>query len=744
MSGDDSDMVSLVDSPRERPPRPEEDYPQRPRISQQRVQAAPLSVEMAAADLSLDKAPGFKERAGDVFVSWISDQSRRRRAIVGSTIAVVVLAVCVFVAVFVTMDSEPVDTASYLDHQDYATGVVWRAHAAELAAARDTEHEPCSSMYRHTCGKMLAQVPPDQSVGAFIEMRESIEDSLEQIVVDGWPIIGSWFDACMNRTARQSTGLVPLLDMLSAINAVVDSPTFTVALAALHIGGVDALYAVGVAEDGLNTNINALYIDAAPVPSYGSNSSSYRAAIARLIGPTAADQALDVEFNQLYPYTMTTAQKRIFDSTYNVVTDPSSISPSGLFVWSTYLQLVLEDRPVPPGAPTILVQPQYAAQVERVLLAAQRSGSWASLRSYLIYRLVLTFAEAVPMSIPDSDDALAVECLDSVEESLGEILGHYYVSKNFPLSSKDGVNEIVKNCIQAFSARLMQIDWMDEPTRAEALAKLAAIHPMIGYPDKWNDDLPPFQIDEGDHLGNVVRAYESASRANMRSLFSAPDSKHWLMTAYTVNAYYSRETIVFPAGILQGPFYNPQAPDEINYGALGAVVGHEITHAFDDQGSEYDSKGIRRDWWSANSSQAFWDRAECVIDLYDSFSGVNGDHIDGMTTLGENLADMGGLAIALRAYEFAFAARFPKKAQQDVYSQSIKDLFGMSRHRLFYSAYAYSWCTKLPATTAAYLLKNDVHSPARWRVDGTTSQSASFAHSFACTDRDTTAMCQVW
>ncbi len=738
MNRDDGDDVPLVDSPR--PARPATDHPERPKIGE----AAPICAEIAAADLSLDRPQSLKDRASELLVSWVSDQNRRRRAIIGSVLAVAVLAACIFVAVYATMDSEPDDTANYLDHQDYETGVVWRAHAAELAAAREPDHAPCSSMYQHTCGNMFAQSPPDQSEGAFIEMHKAIEDSLEQIVMDGWPIIGSWFDACMNRTARQTDGLTPLLDMLGAINAVVDAQSFTTALVALHIGGVDALYAVGVGEDGMNTNINALYIDAAPVPSYGTNSSGYRAAISRLIGATTADQALDIEFNQLYPYTMTTAQKRIFTNTYNLVTDVAAISPSGLLDWNAYLALVLEGRSVPAGAPTILVQPQYAAQVERVMLAAQRSGSWTSLRSYLIYRLVLTFGAALPMTIPEDDNSLAVACLDSVEESLGDILGHYYVSKNFPLSSKTSVDTIVKNCIQAFSTRLMQIEWMDEPTRAEALAKLAAIHTMIGYPDKWNDDLPPFAIDEADHLGNVVRSYEAMSRANMRSLFSAPDSAHWLMTAYTVNAYYSSETIVFPAGILQGPFFNPKAPEEINYGALGAVVGHEITHVFDDQGSEYDSNGIRRDWWSANSSQAFWDRAECVIDLYDSFAAVGGEHVDGMTTLGENLADMGGLAMAFEAYETAFVRRFLKKEQQELYSQSIKELFGMSRHRLFYAAYAYSWCTKLSATTAEYLLKNDGHSPARWRVDGTTSQSASFSRVFDCADRDTSKMCRVW
>ncbi len=172
-------------------------------------------------------------------------------------------------------------------------------------------------------------------------------------------------------------------------------------------------------------------------------------------------------------------------------------------------------------------------------------------------------------------------------------------------------------------------------------------------------------------------------------------------------------------------------------------MGHEITHGFDDQGSEYDSAGIRRDWWSANSSAEYWERAECVVRLYDSFVAANGEHADGVTTLGENLADMGGLANALSAYEMAFAAKFPKKDQQELYSASIREVFGKSRHQLFFSAYAYSWCTKVPAATETYLLHNDVHSLPRFRVDGTTSQSASFAHVFACKDRDPAQMCSV-
>ena len=273
---------------------------------------------------------------------------------------------------------------------------------------------------------------------------------------------------------------------------------------------------------------------------------------------------------------------------------------------------------------------------------------------------------------------------------------------------------------------------MDETTRAAALRKLDAIHPMIAFPDTWDDSLPPYDISPTDHLANTVLALATATEDNLAQLNQPPQRYHWLMDAYEVNAYYepSDNDIVFPAGILQGSFFHPDAPLAINYGGLGVVIGHEITHGFDDQGREYGPGGAHINWWTPASSEAFDERAQCVVDLYSSFPGVGGEHVDGRLTLGENLADMGGLVTAWDAYHAALQRYTSDERQQ--YEDAVHAVFGMSHERLFFASYGYTWCTKVSPDLAYSRLHSNPHSPPRWRVDGPTSQSAAIATLFQC------------
>ena len=648
---------------------------------------------------------------------------------------------CALMLIIVPLMMLPAIDQNHERESDYLSEMEqskWGAYQKDLKAARRTEWPICHSSYEHTCGKLLAS---NTGSGAFQDIRANIETSLREIISDGWPLIGSWYDACMNvtdRNIRAAGGLGPLFQI---IYSVTDGASLSRAAAQLQLAGVDVLFSIGVAPDEVNTNVNSLYIDAARPVVTSSNTTALRAAMAALIGSVAADQAVYLEANGLFPYVMTTAQKRSFEATYNVVTGnlQNAISPSGIFNWTIYMDTLLSNRSLPEpvmyGQQVVLVQPAYATQVEQMLLSTQRGGSWDAMKSYMVYRTIARFYQDLPPGTcvnAQDGNYMSAQCLNSIEAHLGDVLGHYYVAQNFPPASKDVVNTIVNNTIEAFERRIRATKLFDDSTRAEALLKLESIKPMVAYPDKWDDSLPPFVINDYDHLGNVVRATASESRAAADSFFQSPDHDHWAMRAFDVNAYFNGRRIALTAGILQGAFFDVDAPLAVQYGGAGFVVAHEIAHAFDDQNIRYDAEGYRRDWLSNSSRIAYEQNAQCVVRLYDSFVLPTGGNIDGEMTLGENLADLNGLSVAFDAYTSALRATYPKKSMCADYERAVGDVFSLTHQQLFFTAYSFSWCQRISQTTVAYLLLNDVHSPPIARVDCSTQQNADFRKAYDC------------
>jgi len=613
----------------------------------------------------------------------------------------------------------------------------WVAYARELRLAADRSVAPCDSLYTHSCNNMLRAIPADASAGAISDMHDWIQVSLGEIAQDGWPVVGAWYESCMNATGRYQYDSHALLPALFAVDAVRDAQSLAEAVAVLHAQfGVDTLFSVYVSADDLNLNLNSLYVDAPSAALPWPVGNSTRTALARVLGAKELEDALSVEFIYLQPYTLNASARRQGDadlSTYNLVAN-GQLHPDTVFNWTHYWLQTLGYVP----AQAVSVQPAYLTHVAALLGGATDYAQW---RAYLFYRLAVQYWWALPPPVSNLTIS-AYTCLQSVEDALGELLGHYYVSRAFPPHSKAMVNDMVERVAAAFAERLP--DWLDSETREEALAKLAALVPMIGYPDRW--DVTPVDYEvraDGDHLGNTVRAAADAVRRNLAQLGQPHNARHWLMQAYQVNAYYFAETIVFPAGILQGAFFNPAAPLEVNYGGIGVVIGHEITHAFDDQGARYDSKGLRRNWWSNYSATQFAQRAQCVVRMYNAFETPFGA-VDGSLTLGENLADLGGLGAAYAAYEHAYADQVRHRAVQPAYEAAVAAVFGadMTRQRLFFRSFSYSWCSHTSDAVAAARLASDPHSPARWRVDGATSQSPQFREAYGC--RAPSAECSVW
>jgi putative endopeptidase len=282
---------------------------------------------------------------------------------------------------------------------------------------------------------------------------------------------------------------------------------------------------------------------------------------------------------------------------------------------------------------------------------------------------------------------------------------------------------MVNNLIAALDDRLHTLEWMSDSTRAQALTKLHAFGKKIGYPDKWRD-YSALQVDKGPYIGNAMRADAFATAHNLERIGKPVDRGEWRMTTPTVNAFYSptNNDINFPAGILQPPFFDPQADDAVNYGGMGAVIGHEMTHGFDDQGRRFDAQGNLRDWWTAGDAERFNQRAQRIIDQFDAYTVVDSStHVNGRLTTGENIADLGGLKIAYAAFQHSLEGK-PRPPLVD----------GLTPEQRFFLAWAQIWRAKSTDQALRNQVTVDPHAPPLWRVMGPLSNLPEFAAAFHC------------
>jgi Predicted metalloendopeptidase len=310
--------------------------------------------------------------------------------------------------------------------------------------------------------------------------------------------------------------------------------------------------------------------------------------------------------------------------------------------------------------------------------------------------------------------------LGATSNTMGEALGQMYVQKYFPQSAKDRVSKLVENLRYALGERIKQLTWMSDSTKQKAQEKLAAIRVKIGYPDKWRD-FSGLQIETGSYVANVLSGQKFNVAFELSQINKPVDHTRWGMTPQTVNAYYnpSDNEIVFPAAILQPPFFFPDGDDAVNYGAIGVVIGHEITHGFDDQGRQYDKKGNLTDWWTKKDAELFKQRAEVLIQQFNSFKVLDTIHGDGRLTIGENIADLGGLNISYTALQ---------KALKE--NPAPEKIDGFTPAQRFYLAYAHVWGNHITDKEILRRTKEDVHSLGRFRVNGPLPNLAEFYKAF--------------
>jgi putative endopeptidase len=330
-------------------------------------------------------------------------------------------------------------------------------------------------------------------------------------------------------------------------------------------------------------------------------------------------------------------------------------------------------------------------------------------------------------------------CVNAVDNNLGEALGQPYVDATFGAQGKERMLKMVDALEKSLNQDIGELPWMTPETKKQALIKLAAIRNKIGYPDKWRD-YSKLRVERGDLLGNVLRAGEFESNRQLEKIGKPVDKMEWGMTPPTVNAYYngSNNEIVFPAGILQPPFFDNSMDDPVNLGGIGLVIGHELTHGFDDEGRKFDAKGNLRDWWTEKDAKAFEQRAACIDKEYSGFVSIDDLHLNGKLTLGENTADNGGARIALMALH-------------DLMAQSKQNLNdktdGYTPDQRYFLGFARVWCENNTPEVLRLGVRTDPHSPGRWRVNGVVQNMPEFRQAFGCKAGQPMApanACRVW
>jgi predicted metalloendopeptidase len=331
-----------------------------------------------------------------------------------------------------------------------------------------------------------------------------------------------------------------------------------------------------------------------------------------------------------------------------------------------------------------------------------------------------TVLSGIPQNRPRWQRGVAL-----VNEAIGEALGRVYVEKYFPPESKARMEKLVANLLAAYKQSIDQLDWMGKDTKKEAQAKLAKITPKIGYPVKWRD-YSKLTMASDDLVGNVMRARRFEYDRNVAKLGKPIDRDEWFMTPQTVNAYYNPllNEVVFPAAYLQPPYFDANADDAANYGGAGATIGHEISHAFDDSGSQFDGDGNLRNWWTEADHARFEEKTKALVAQYDAFSPVKGYFVNGKLTLGENIADLSGLAIAYKAYHLSLEGK------------PAPVIDGMTGDERFFLSYAQGWRSKTRDEQQIVYLKSDPHSPDHFRSNGTLSNLDAFYSTFRVKEGD--------
>jgi len=626
----------------------------------------------------------------------------------------------------------------------------------------DTSIKPCEDFYAFANGGWLKShsIPADKArYGGFEELIDRNRAILKQILEETsakttWPKgsvqqkVGDFYASGMDEAAIEKRGLAPLQPTLATIEELKDAKQLPTLLAKLHNQGLPGGFGFFVGQDMKDSTryMGSLMQGGTGLPDrdyYLKDDArskeiraKYEAHITKMFGLAGetpglaavhAKIVLDLE-TRMAQAQWTRVEMRNPQKRYNKRTLEQVATEVPGFDWQRYFAA----RGVK-LTELNLGQPSFF-QAFGKLASEVPAPQW---HTYLRWHALSATASLLPKAFGEETFAFHGKVLNgtpereprakrieaSTDSTLGEALGQLYVKVAFPPEAKAKVLEMIENIRVALRERITNLDWMGAETKQQAMKKLDAISVKIGYPDKWKTYA--FDVKRDDYYGNARRAAAFRIQENMKKLGKPVDRTEWSMTPPTVNAYYSSSMndINFPAGILQPPFFDPRADDAVNYGAIGFVIGHEITHGFDDSGSQFDAQGNLKNWWTEADKKAYESRTDLVVKQYNAYEPLKGEHVNGKLTLGENIADIGGLKIAFAAYQNSLKGK--------AVPAPIDGFTGPQR---FFLGAAIVWRQHIREAALSVRLKTDPHSPGRERVNGPLSNLPEFYEAFGCTD----------
>jgi putative endopeptidase len=627
-------------------------------------------------------------------------------------------------------------------------------------AALDRTANACDDFYKFACGGWMTKhpAPADQPrYGRFDELQnrnnEILKDILENAARPGGGTspelkkVGDYYGSCMAETEIEQKGTAPLAPDLARVEAIKSKTDIPAVVGHMHTVGMTGFFGFGSAPDfkdatqymlifgqgGLGLPDRDYYFkeDASSVKlrqQYEEHVSKMLqlGGVAPAASATGAKTVMQIE-TALAKNALDRVAQRNPTNIYHKMTrdEVKRLMPN--FNMSQYL----ERAEAPPGDGANVTEPEFLKAVDGVIAAT----SLADLKTYLRWHVIHSNAHMLPKRFVDENFAFynkaltgAQEqrprwkrCVDAADADLGEALGKIYVDRTFGAEGKARTVQMVEAIEAALGRDIAEISWMSPETKKAAEAKLKAVANKIGYPDRWRD-YSALRIVRGDAYGNSQRSNVFGYRRQMAKIGKPVDKTEWLMTPPTVNAYYNplENNINFPAGILQPPFFIKEADDAVNFGAAGAVVGHELTHGFDDQGRRFDADGNMREWWTPADGKSFEERAACIDKQYSGYTAIADVKLNGKLTLGENVADNGGVRLAWMAL------------MERLKTNALGTADGFTPQQRFFVGWAQMWCENKSPEIARLHAQTNPHSPGEYRTNGVVANMPEFAAAFSC------------
>jgi endothelin-converting enzyme/putative endopeptidase len=629
---------------------------------------------------------------------------------------------------------------------------------------RDTSIDPCVNFFQYACGTWLKHnpIPSDRSsYGIDVQLTDNNNLVLKSVLEQAsdpraqrdadTQKIGDYYATCMDTTAIEKEGLgglQPMLDQVSALSSVKELAPL---LAALQQNGVQTLFRLSSEADYKDAR---RMIATAAQPRLGLPEKGYYlrtdaksatlrkqyvehiAQMLTLSGEPAEQAATDAKRvleleTKLASASLSREEMRDPARLYH----PAELARFRMQLGAFDLDAYLHGAGTPSFSMLNVSTPGYFDALNKILPQTDLASVKALLRWDLLRS---TPGTALPAALDREQFAFYGKtlrgqpeqlarwkrCAGAVDNALGEALGRAYVARQFSADDKARNSAIMSDIEAAMGRDIQQLDWMSAPTKTKAEEKLKAVTNKVGYPERWRD-YSSMTITRGDAVGNARRAAAFERHRVLAKIGTPTDKQEWDMSPPTVNADYDPQTntVNLPAGILQPPYYDPHMGDAVNYGQAGGLEGHELTHGFDDEGRQFNADGNFNEWWTPTDEEKFKERADCVVKQYDGFVAVDDLHVNGKLTLGENIADIGGVRIGYLAWQH-------RLAQPGITPEA--DLDGMTPPQQFFTAYAQSWCSSTRPETTRLRVQTDPHSPEEYRVNGVVENMPEFQHAFGC------------